>query len=402
MHYGSKAFSKSAELETITAIGTRGKIELGNTQMSVLDIIELDALYRCKSNKVNEWTPWSSYSPCDDRCYKNRQRFCYGKTPTSCGGNPNPYGVDSQYVKCSSDECPLKIDGNWGEWTPWSACSHSCNEGKRLRTRKCDNPEPKNKGKPCKGSSEHKILCVQPRCNLDFDDTDFRDGRFGMWENDIYDTPGLNWIIGKGNTPTEGTGPHGDHTTKKDFYLYVESTGRRENDVARLMSKTLPQTSPNTKCFKFFYYMFGRSIGSLTVRLIPEGEQQQVLFTKRGSQSGKWKSAELTLNTAKPYQLVFEATLGKPPYSDIAIDDVFIDDGNCGCQDDPVWNCKRWSLKECKKNPIWMEVYCPVTCQACGCYDKNIWCHYWQRLGQCEKNPGYMKLYCRKACKLCT
>ncbi|CAB4020073.1 partial, partial [Paramuricea clavata] len=48
MHYGSKAFSKSAELETITAIGTRGKIELGNTQMSVLDIIELDALYRCK------------------------------------------------------------------------------------------------------------------------------------------------------------------------------------------------------------------------------------------------------------------------------------------------------------------------------------------------------------------
>jgi hypothetical protein len=48
MHYGSKAFSKSAELETITAIGTRGKIELGNTQMSALDIIELDALYRCK------------------------------------------------------------------------------------------------------------------------------------------------------------------------------------------------------------------------------------------------------------------------------------------------------------------------------------------------------------------
>jgi hypothetical protein len=69
------------------------------------------------------------------------------------------------------------------------------------------------------------------------------------------------------------------------------------------MSKVLPQTSPNPKCFKFFYYVFGLSIGSLTVRLIPEGQQQQTLFTKRSSQSGKWKSAELTLNTAKPYQV---------------------------------------------------------------------------------------------------
>jgi hypothetical protein len=36
-----------------------------------------------------------------------------------------------------------------------------------------------------------------------------------MWDNDIYDTPGLDWILGKGETPTERTGPRGDHTTKK-------------------------------------------------------------------------------------------------------------------------------------------------------------------------------------------
>ncbi len=48
MHYGSHAFSKSPDLETITAIGTSGKTELGNKQMSTLDVIELDALYRCK------------------------------------------------------------------------------------------------------------------------------------------------------------------------------------------------------------------------------------------------------------------------------------------------------------------------------------------------------------------
>jgi hypothetical protein len=89
------------------------------------------------------------------------------------------------------------------------------------------------------------------------------------------------------------------------FYLYVESSDRRENDVARLISETLPPTSPDQKCFRFFYHMFGPSIGSLTVRLIPNGEQDNVLFIRIGSQSHKWRSAELTLNTTKPYQVYY-------------------------------------------------------------------------------------------------
>ena len=72
------------------------------------------------------------------------------------------------YDQPSSSNCMLsvKIDGNWGEWTPWGVCSRRCNEGKKVRTRKCDNPAPGNNGKPCKGSSKHAILCVQPRCHL--------------------------------------------------------------------------------------------------------------------------------------------------------------------------------------------------------------------------------------------
>ena len=54
--------------------------------------------------------------------------------------------------------------------------------------------------------------------SIDYDDTDFRDKSLGIWENDIYDTPGLDWIIGKSKTPTEGTGPRADHTTKKGTY----------------------------------------------------------------------------------------------------------------------------------------------------------------------------------------
>ena len=54
--------------------------------------------------------------------------------------------------------------------------------------------------------------------SIDYDDTDFRKKSLGIWENDIYDTPGLDWIIGKSKTPTEGTGPRADHTTKKGTY----------------------------------------------------------------------------------------------------------------------------------------------------------------------------------------
>ena len=64
-----------------------------------------------------------------------------------------------------------------------------------------------------------KYIClsINITCSLftGTEDTDFRNGQFGMWENDIYDTPGLNWVVRKGDTPTEGTGPHSDHTTKK-------------------------------------------------------------------------------------------------------------------------------------------------------------------------------------------
>lgn len=48
MHYGDEAFSKGPNLKTITAIDTLGKVKLGGSKMSALDVIELDALYRCK------------------------------------------------------------------------------------------------------------------------------------------------------------------------------------------------------------------------------------------------------------------------------------------------------------------------------------------------------------------
>ena len=58
------------------------------------------------ARRFNSWTSWSSYSTCDDDCFKSRQRYCYGANPRACGGKPNAYGIETDNVKCSKDVCP--------------------------------------------------------------------------------------------------------------------------------------------------------------------------------------------------------------------------------------------------------------------------------------------------------
>ena len=41
------------------------------------------------------------------------------------------------------------MNGDYGEWSPWSACSVTCGSGQRTRSRECKNPEPQNGGKTC-------------------------------------------------------------------------------------------------------------------------------------------------------------------------------------------------------------------------------------------------------------
>ena len=53
------------------------------------------------------WSSWSHYTPCDEYCYKSRERYCYNAgNPQSCAGSPNIYGIERQNVSCSASDCP--------------------------------------------------------------------------------------------------------------------------------------------------------------------------------------------------------------------------------------------------------------------------------------------------------
>ena len=59
------------------------------------------------------------------------------------------------------------MDGNWGEWQPWTKCLATCGDGKRMRTRYCDSPIPKNGGLFCDrdGSQNYDVgNCQTPPC----------------------------------------------------------------------------------------------------------------------------------------------------------------------------------------------------------------------------------------------
>ena len=41
------------------------------------------------------------------------------------------------------------MNGGWGSWTDWNACTVSCGGGEQTRTRDCNNPQTQCNGAEC-------------------------------------------------------------------------------------------------------------------------------------------------------------------------------------------------------------------------------------------------------------
>uniref|UniRef100_A0A8C3LHV3 ADAM metallopeptidase with thrombospondin type 1 motif 7 n=1 Tax=Chrysolophus pictus TaxID=9089 RepID=A0A8C3LHV3_CHRPC len=71
---------------------------------------------------------------------------------------------------CFNGECvpvgyrPDAINGSWGPWSSWAACSRSCGAGVQSAERQCNNPTPKYGGRYCLGERKRFRICNIKPC----------------------------------------------------------------------------------------------------------------------------------------------------------------------------------------------------------------------------------------------
>ena len=84
---------------------TPGNSHLINlSDLCPIEVIQKNVSYAVK---YYGWTQWSVFTPCNEDCKKERQRYCFNSgNRKACGGKVNAYGIETQIVKCSKSECP--------------------------------------------------------------------------------------------------------------------------------------------------------------------------------------------------------------------------------------------------------------------------------------------------------
>ncbi|NXR51069.1 AEGP protein, partial [Hippolais icterina] len=107
------------------------------------------------------------------------------------------------------------------------------------------------------------------------------------WYQDL--SSDFKWVL------STGQGQGSDHTTGSGYFLSVDpsvpwSHGQR---AQLLTSHQEPATAP--RCLSFWYRLAGPQIGTLNLKLWPEGGEEVVLWTSRGSQGSIWHRAWATL-----------------------------------------------------------------------------------------------------------
>nr|XP_020470784.1 MAM domain-containing protein 2-like [Monopterus albus] len=136
-----------------------------------------------------------------------------------------------------------------------------------------------------------------------------------------------DWERRRGPTPTSYTGPRGDHTMGLGYYLHMEASPLLPGQNVRLLSRPM-RGSRGPQCLHFYYHMYGSGTGQLSVHLDKDGEDL-LLWQQSGEKSISWMRARVQYQCDSQHQIVFEATRGSSVRSDIAIDDIIVEDGPC-------------------------------------------------------------------------
>uniref|UniRef100_A0A7M5WM63 MAM domain-containing protein n=2 Tax=Clytia hemisphaerica TaxID=252671 RepID=A0A7M5WM63_9CNID len=97
------------------------------------------------------WSAWSPWQECSVSCNNgttSRERVCDTQGAVCLLLDGSSGIKEAQKMDCNMEPCDR--DGGWGSWGPYQACSATCGTATKVRSRICDNPQPRQNGSFCK------------------------------------------------------------------------------------------------------------------------------------------------------------------------------------------------------------------------------------------------------------
>ncbi|XP_063407272.1 MAM and LDL-receptor class A domain-containing protein 1-like isoform X2 [Mytilus trossulus] len=139
-------------------------------------------------------------------------------------------------------------------------------------------------------------------------------------------TDDFDWIFTNEGTPTSSTGPEAAKVGR--VFMFIESSGQRDDDKAIMVTKmSLPRVD---RCLRFWYHMYGSTMGTLNVYTENSQGTRIQIFTMSGDQGNQWNESAIFIPAMDNLKVIFEGIRGSSSKSDIALDDIKLIPGTCG------------------------------------------------------------------------
>uniref|UniRef100_A0A8C8RM21 MAM and LDL receptor class A domain containing 1 n=1 Tax=Pelusios castaneus TaxID=367368 RepID=A0A8C8RM21_9SAUR len=133
----------------------------------------------------------------------------------------------------------------------------------------------------------------------------------------------FDWCIG--NRIVRGqSGPEEDHTPGNgQHFLYVNSSGQKEGERARLITTKLFPASLGICRVRFWFWLCeAKQTGILKVYTVEEHGMDILMWSSSGSKGRTWMYANVVLSSNSPFKVTFEAEVGGNESTEIALDDI--------------------------------------------------------------------------------
>ena len=134
-----------------------------------------------------------------------------------------------------------------------------------------------------------------------------------------------------GTTPSQNTGPSGDHTTGSGNYLYIEASGTCTNREGHLLTPCFDLSSSTLPEASIWYHMLGADMGELHIDVLADGVMYLDIVTPIvGDQGNTWQQLSFSLFNfiGKTVNVRFRGQTAGGFASDIALDDFSIAEVN--------------------------------------------------------------------------